>query len=129
MTKPSWVLMVNVCKPFLKHIWYGVDFNSNHEYERFVKVDFINFQNFQLLHLFKYRIPIFWDTLFSILFRCSFQLRFSSNITPRNFTEVTLFISFFFTKVRISEVYHPYFYVYEKIYTLPFLHLVRVCWQ
>ena len=52
LTKPSWVLIVNVCKPSMKHIWYGVVFNSKYEYERLVKVDFRNIQNFQLQHLF-----------------------------------------------------------------------------
>ena len=30
-------------------------------------------------------------------------------------------------KVGVSEVYHTYFYIYEKIYILSFPHLVRVC--
>ena len=38
--------MVNVPKPFMKDIWYGVVFNSPHEYKRLVKVDFISIQNF-----------------------------------------------------------------------------------
>ena len=44
--------MVNERKPFIKHmvwrtdihtyIWYGVVFNSKHDYEILVKADFVN---------------------------------------------------------------------------------------
>ena len=46
--KPTLVMMINVCKPFIKHIWYGAVFNSKHEYKRLVKEDFINIQNFSI---------------------------------------------------------------------------------
>ena len=52
LTKPSWVLMVNARKPFMKHIWYGIVFNTKDEYERLGNVDFINIQNSQLLQPF-----------------------------------------------------------------------------
>ena len=38
-------------------------------------------------------MPVFLETFLSIVFRCSFRLNFSSNITPRNFNELTLFRS------------------------------------
>ena len=82
LTKPSRVLMVNVRKPFMKHIWFGVVFNSKHEYEKLVKVDLINIQNFQLLHLFSCSsdsvtiilincLFLTWSGFFEICFMCT----------------------------------------------------------
>ena len=71
LIKPSWVLMGNVRKPFMKHIWCGVAFNSKHEYEGLVKVDFIIIQNFQLLYLSVVLLTVSQIDFFEICFMCT----------------------------------------------------------
>ena len=95
LIKPSWLLMVNVCKPFMKHIWYGVAFNSKHEY-RLVKSDFVNIENFQLLNFFSCSSDsiIIWNIL-KLSWRPLAFISYNAFLKNKKRSGISLSVSFF----------------------------------